>query len=273
MALVLPALVQCAVMAQEPGQVEPQGSEEPGLVGFWQLCAISQSETGEPQMNLMPLLKIIGDDGSYTEVLIRTTGGGCSVVTDGKYEIKDDSTLVVTSVGMGGGPMGGGMPQRGEGGEMAEGAPQQGEGGEGAPQPGEGGAMPQGMPGPGQGGMEQSQEIKYLLAGEQWMLVEYTLQSVMMPGAETAAEPETVQEFWMRVGTNPRLKSVIKEALQGGSAAAVEESIDQDEQRMQERMQQRGQGGQRGQRGQSNRQINTSGNSMYNQTNSWMDED
>ena len=245
-ALVLLTSVQFAVLAQEPAQGEPQAEEQLSPVGFWQLCVLSQGQSGELEMNLMPLLKIIGEEGSYTEVLIRTTGGGCSVVTEAKYEIKDDSTMTVTTEGHRGGPMGGGMPQQGEGGEMPDGMPQPGQG----------------------GGMQQSQDLKYSLYGEQWMMLEYTSRAMRMPGAEEAGEGELVQEFWMRVGSNPRLKSVIKEALQGGSAAAVEESIDQDEQRMQQRMQQRGQGGQRG-----GQRVNTSNNSMYNQTNSWMDED
>lgn len=283
------ASFQMSLMAQAPEGSEagapaegqqaeagaPAEEEDLSPVGFWQLCLLNQNSAGEVEMRLMPLLKIIDADGGYTEVLIRTTGGGCSVVTEATYTITSDTTMTVVTEAssFGGGPQG--MPQRGAEGGAEGGMPSDSVGGAPMPQQPEAGEDGQSMPRMGEGGggfprtggaqESTTQDIAYYLQGPQWMVVEYKAGGNRTVGV---TEDGTVQEVWMRVGSNPRLKSVLREAIQGGDTDNVEQRLDQDQQRMPQRGGQGGQGARRG-----SQTPNTSSNSMYNQQNSWMDED
>lgn len=63
---------------------------KPGLQGIWQLCTLKDVD-GQVEMHLMPYLKILSGDGTFTNVLIRVTEGGSKTTESGTYTIDNDT--------------------------------------------------------------------------------------------------------------------------------------------------------------------------------------
>lgn len=62
--------------------------------GIWQKCTFQKGESGETEIYLAPILKIISGDGTYNDVIIKTTAGGCVITGNGRYVKANDSLLV-----------------------------------------------------------------------------------------------------------------------------------------------------------------------------------
>ena len=62
--------------------------------GIWQLCTFQKGETGETEIHLAPVLKVVSGDGTYNDIIIKTTAGGCVITGSGRYTKANDSLLV-----------------------------------------------------------------------------------------------------------------------------------------------------------------------------------
>ena len=62
--------------------------------GIWQLCTFQKGETGETEIHLAPVLKVVSGDGTYNDIIIKTTAGGCVITGSGRYMKANDSLLV-----------------------------------------------------------------------------------------------------------------------------------------------------------------------------------
>ena len=62
--------------------------------GIWQKCTFQKGESGETEIYLAPILKIISGDGTYNDIIIKTTAGGCVITGNGRYVKANDSLLV-----------------------------------------------------------------------------------------------------------------------------------------------------------------------------------
>ena len=79
--------------AQERHHREGSRQFKPTLKGTWQLCTFSPGQDGQPQLSLMPVLKIIGSDHEFQEIAIPSSGG-CFIQKQGNIETTSDSTFV-----------------------------------------------------------------------------------------------------------------------------------------------------------------------------------
>ena len=66
---------------------------KPTLDGTWQLCSLSAGENGQPQLSLMPILKVIDSNGKFQHIGIPTEGG-CFIEKQGLIEKTSDSTFI-----------------------------------------------------------------------------------------------------------------------------------------------------------------------------------
>lgn len=72
---------------------------KPKLQGVWQLCSLQKSEDGQPQMNMLPVLRVYYGDEFYQTVAIPSEGG-CFVMDQSTIEKTSDSTYTATTVKM-----------------------------------------------------------------------------------------------------------------------------------------------------------------------------
>lgn len=81
------AVISLSLFAQD---IKPK-PKEIKLQGIWQLCMVKEIN-GQPEMHIMPYLKILGSDGKFTNLIIRVTDGGCVITEFGTYTQPTDST-------------------------------------------------------------------------------------------------------------------------------------------------------------------------------------
>ena len=97
MVFALLAAICSPIAAQENnGTPQQKGPRQPATFdGAWQLCIFQQGESGEYEVKLLPVLKLIAPDGSYTNLLL---GGDnkCGIAEQGTYTKVNDSTLTET---------------------------------------------------------------------------------------------------------------------------------------------------------------------------------
>ncbi len=75
----------------------PQGMRshkfEPTLNGTWQLCTLTPGEGRQPQLTLLPVLKVIDTDCGFQNIGLPSEGA-CFIQKQGKIEKISDSTFV-----------------------------------------------------------------------------------------------------------------------------------------------------------------------------------
>lgn len=71
----------------------------PRLEGVWQLCSLQKSDDDQPQMSMLPVLRVYFGDDFYQTVAIPSEGG-CFVMDQARMEKTSDSTYTATRVKM-----------------------------------------------------------------------------------------------------------------------------------------------------------------------------
>ncbi len=66
---------------------------EPTLNGTWQLCTLTPGDNGQPQLSLLPVLKVIDNELKFQNIGIPSEGA-CFIQKQGKIEKTSDSTFV-----------------------------------------------------------------------------------------------------------------------------------------------------------------------------------
>ena len=93
--MVLLSVLCLPLQAQNAPAPGGQSHRGPATVeGIWQLCTIQKGETGETEIHLAPVLKVVSGDGTYNDIIIKTTAGGCVITGSGRYTKANDSLLV-----------------------------------------------------------------------------------------------------------------------------------------------------------------------------------
>ena len=82
-----------ATSAQERPHRKGSRRFEPGLNGTWQMCSFSPGQDGQPQLSLLPVLKIVSSDNEFQNIAIPSEGA-CFVQRQGTIEKTSDSTYV-----------------------------------------------------------------------------------------------------------------------------------------------------------------------------------
>lgn len=72
---------------------------KPRLEGVWQLCSLQKSDDGQPQMNMLPVLRVYYGEDFYQTVAIPSEGG-CFVMDQSRIEKTSDSTYTATRIKM-----------------------------------------------------------------------------------------------------------------------------------------------------------------------------
>lgn len=72
---------------------------KPKLEGVWQLCSLQKSDDGQPQMNMLPVLRVYYGEDFYQTVAIPSEGG-CFVMDQSRIEKTSDSTYTATRIKM-----------------------------------------------------------------------------------------------------------------------------------------------------------------------------
>lgn len=73
---------------------QPRGAGfTPTLSGTWQLCTLTPGQDGQPQLSLLPMLKVFGNDGQFQNIGIPNEGS-CFIEKMGNIEKTSDSTYV-----------------------------------------------------------------------------------------------------------------------------------------------------------------------------------
>ncbi len=70
-----------------------QGGITPTLNGAWQQCQLAAGEDGQPQLSILPVLKIFNDGNTFMSIGI-PEGGMCFLEKQGTLEMTSDSTFV-----------------------------------------------------------------------------------------------------------------------------------------------------------------------------------
>lgn len=81
------------------GHGQRPGGFRPKLEGVWQLCSLRQDSAGQPQMNMLPVLRVYYGEERYQTVAIPNEGG-CFVLDQANIEKTSDSTYTATPVKM-----------------------------------------------------------------------------------------------------------------------------------------------------------------------------
>jgi hypothetical protein len=89
----LPSLAQQANMS---GPAGPGPKVNPTLEGIWQLCKFQKSDSGQFELHVLPVIKIISKDGAYHDMVLRGEGGGCGIAEEGTFKKENDTTLILT---------------------------------------------------------------------------------------------------------------------------------------------------------------------------------
>ena len=93
--MVLLSVLCLPLQAQNAPARGGQSHRGPATVeGIWQLCTFQKGETGETEIHLAPVLKVVSGDGPYNDIIIKTTAGGCVITGSGRYTKANDSLLV-----------------------------------------------------------------------------------------------------------------------------------------------------------------------------------
>lgn len=93
--MVLLSVLCLPLQAQNAPARGGQSHRGPATVeGIWQLCTFQKGETGETEIHLAPVLKVVSGDGTYNDIIIKTTAGGCVITGSGRYTKANDSLLV-----------------------------------------------------------------------------------------------------------------------------------------------------------------------------------
>lgn len=93
--MVLLSVLCLPLQAQNAPAPGGQSHRGPATVeGIWQLCTFQKGETGETEIHLAPVLKVVSGDGTYNDIIIKTTAGGCVITGSGRYTKANDSLLV-----------------------------------------------------------------------------------------------------------------------------------------------------------------------------------
>lgn len=71
------------------------GGFVPTLSGTWQLCRLTPGQDGQPQLSLLPMLKVFDTDGKFQHIGIPSEGA-CFIEKHGSIEKTSDSTYVET---------------------------------------------------------------------------------------------------------------------------------------------------------------------------------
>ncbi|MGN1236110.1 MAG: DUF4488 domain-containing protein [Bacteroidaceae bacterium] len=82
-----------ASYAQDNTRRENSRAFKPTLDGTWQLCSLAAGENGQPQLSLLPILKVIDSNGKFQHIGIPAEGG-CFIEKQGLIEKTSDSTFV-----------------------------------------------------------------------------------------------------------------------------------------------------------------------------------
>ena len=94
--MVLLSVLCLPLQAQNAPARGGQSHRGPATVeGIWQLCTFQKGETGETEIHLAPVLKVVSGDGTYNDIIIKTTAGGCDITGSGRYTKANDSLLVL----------------------------------------------------------------------------------------------------------------------------------------------------------------------------------
>ena len=79
-----------------PRQDEAEHATKVKLEGIWQLFRFQTCDSGRYDVRVLPVLKIISADGTYSNLSIGVRGGGCGIAEQGTLAKQNDSTLVET---------------------------------------------------------------------------------------------------------------------------------------------------------------------------------
>ncbi len=74
------------------------GGFQPKLEGVWQMCSLSATQDGQPQLSFLPMLKVFNEDG-YQNIALPDEGG-CFISKQCKIEKTSDSTFTETPMMM-----------------------------------------------------------------------------------------------------------------------------------------------------------------------------
>lgn len=85
--------VSLASHAQDERQRGSSRKFEHTLTGTWQLCTLTPGQDQQPQLSLLPVLKVIGADYSFQHIGIPSEGA-CFIQKQGQLEKTSDSTFV-----------------------------------------------------------------------------------------------------------------------------------------------------------------------------------
>ena len=85
--------VSLASHAQDERQRSSSRKFEHALTGTWQLCTLTPGQDQQPQLSLLPILKVIGADYSFQHIGIPSEGA-CFIQKQGLLEKTSDSTFV-----------------------------------------------------------------------------------------------------------------------------------------------------------------------------------